>query len=48
MKPIAASIVSAMIVSTVHVLILVSGFFFLLTKRALRRGTLRTACLNVS
>ncbi|HEX6805841.1 MAG TPA: CusA/CzcA family heavy metal efflux RND transporter [Terriglobales bacterium] len=38
MKPIAAPIVGGMITSTVHVLILVPVFFFLLKRRELRRG----------
>ncbi len=42
MKPIAAPIVGGMITSTIHVLILVPVFFFLIKRRALRRGR-RTA-----
>jgi Cu(I)/Ag(I) efflux system membrane protein CusA/SilA len=38
MKPIAAPIVGGMITSTIHVLILVPVFFFLLKRRELRRG----------
>jgi Cu(I)/Ag(I) efflux system membrane protein CusA/SilA len=40
MKPIAAPIVGGMITSTVHVLILVPVFFFLMKRRALRQGRL--------
>jgi Cu(I)/Ag(I) efflux system membrane protein CusA/SilA len=40
MKPIAAPIVGGMITSTIHVLILVPVFFFLIKRRALRHGTL--------
>jgi copper/silver efflux system protein len=40
MKPIAAPIVGGMITSTIHVLILVLVFFFLMNRRALRDGTL--------
>jgi Cu(I)/Ag(I) efflux system membrane protein CusA/SilA len=40
MKPIAAPIVGGMITSTIHVLILVPVFFFLMKRRALRRGWL--------
>ncbi len=40
MKPIAAPIVGGMITSTIHVLILVPVFFFLMKRRALRRGAL--------
>jgi copper/silver efflux system protein len=43
MKPIAAPIVGGMITSTVHVLILVPVFFFLMKRRALRRGHLHGA-----
>jgi Cu(I)/Ag(I) efflux system membrane protein CusA/SilA len=38
MKPIAAPIVGGMITSTIHVLILVPVFFFLMKRRELRRG----------
>jgi copper/silver efflux system protein len=38
MKPIAAPIVGGMITSTIHVLILVPVFFFLMKRRALRRA----------
>jgi Cu(I)/Ag(I) efflux system membrane protein CusA/SilA len=40
MKPIAAPIVGGMITSTIHVLILVPVFFFLMKRRALRNGSL--------
>jgi Cu(I)/Ag(I) efflux system membrane protein CusA/SilA len=40
MKPIAAPIVGGMITSTIHVLILVPVFFFLMKRRELRRGKL--------
>ena len=40
MKPIAAPMVGGMVTSTIHVLILVPVFFFLMKRRALRRGTL--------
>lgn len=40
MKPIAAPIVGGMITSTIHVLILVPVFFFLMKRRARRHGTL--------
>jgi Cu(I)/Ag(I) efflux system membrane protein CusA/SilA len=43
MKPIAAPIVGGMITSTIHVLILVPVFFFLMKRRELRRGQLRGA-----
>ncbi|HKS76881.1 MAG TPA: CusA/CzcA family heavy metal efflux RND transporter, partial [Terriglobales bacterium] len=42
MKPIAAPIVGGMITSTIHVLILVPVFFFLMKRRALRHGRLTT------
>lgn len=37
-KPIAVPIVGGMITSTIHVLILVPVFFFLMKRRALRNG----------
>ncbi len=40
MKPIAAPIAGGMITSTIHVLILVPVFFFLMKRRALRHGRL--------
>src|SRR5246127_1087072 len=40
MQPIPAPIVGGMITSTIHVLILVPVFFFLMKRRALRAGTL--------
>ena len=40
MKPIAAPIVGGMITSTIHVLILVPVFFFLMKRRALRKSSL--------
>jgi copper/silver efflux system protein len=47
MKPIAAPIVGGMITSTIHVLILVPVFFFLMKRRALRRGALtKTESIN--
>jgi Cu(I)/Ag(I) efflux system membrane protein CusA/SilA len=46
MKPIAAPIVGGMITSTIHVLILVPVFFFLMKRRALRHGRLVTARLG--
>jgi Cu(I)/Ag(I) efflux system membrane protein CusA/SilA len=43
MKPIAAPIVGGMITSTIHVLILVPVFFYLMKRRALRHGRSETA-----
>ena len=43
MKPIAAPIVGGMITSTIHVLILVPVFFFLIKRRELRRGALSSS-----
>jgi Cu(I)/Ag(I) efflux system membrane protein CusA/SilA len=43
MKPIAAPIMGGMITSTIHVLILVPVFFFIIKRRALRRGLLEGA-----
>jgi Cu(I)/Ag(I) efflux system membrane protein CusA/SilA len=46
MKPIAAPIVGGMITSTIHVLILVPVFFFLMKRRALRHGRLTKGQLD--
>jgi Cu(I)/Ag(I) efflux system membrane protein CusA/SilA len=43
MKPIAAPIVGGMVTSAVHVLIITPIIFFLLKRRALQRGTLRSS-----
>src|SRR5204863_8838264 len=40
MKPIAAPIVGGMITSTIHVLIITPVIFFIMKRRALRKGTL--------
>ena len=40
MKPMAAPIIGGMVTSTVHVLIITPVIFFLMKRRALRRGTL--------
>jgi copper/silver efflux system protein len=41
MKPIAAPIVGGMVTSTIHVLIITPVIFFIMKRRALRRGALR-------
>jgi Cu(I)/Ag(I) efflux system membrane protein CusA/SilA len=41
MKPIAAPIVGGMVTSTIHVLIVTPVIFYIMKRRALRRGTLR-------
>jgi Cu(I)/Ag(I) efflux system membrane protein CusA/SilA len=41
MKPIAAPIVGGMVTSTIHVLIITPVIFFIMKRRALRKGTLR-------
>jgi Cu(I)/Ag(I) efflux system membrane protein CusA/SilA len=43
MKPIAAPIVGGMITSTIHVLIITPVIFFIMKRRALRRGGLRAS-----
>jgi copper/silver efflux system protein len=43
MKPIAAPIVGGMVTSTIHVLIVTPVIFYLMKRRALRRGTLRVS-----
>jgi Cu(I)/Ag(I) efflux system membrane protein CusA/SilA len=40
MKPIAAPIVGGMVTSTIHVLIITPVIFYIMKRRALRRGTL--------
>jgi len=41
MKPIAVPIIGGMVTSTVHVLVMTPVIFFLMKRRAMRRGTLR-------
>jgi Cu(I)/Ag(I) efflux system membrane protein CusA/SilA len=43
MKPIAAPIVGGMVTSTIHVLIITPVIFFIMKRRALRKGTLRAS-----
>ena len=43
MKPIAAPIVGCMITSTIHVLIITPVIFFIMKRRALRKGTLKVS-----
>jgi Cu(I)/Ag(I) efflux system membrane protein CusA/SilA len=43
MKPVAAPIVGGMLTSTVHVLIVTPVIFYMMKRRALRRGTLRVS-----
>ena len=45
MKPIAAPIIGGMVTSTIHVLINLPVMFYLMKRRALRRGTLRPSLL---
>ncbi len=40
MKPIAAAIIGGMVTSTIHVLVITPVIFYLMKRRALRRGTL--------
>jgi Cu(I)/Ag(I) efflux system membrane protein CusA/SilA len=46
MKPIAAPIIGGMVTSTVHVLIITPVIFFLMKRRALRKGTLRVSAMT--
>jgi Cu(I)/Ag(I) efflux system membrane protein CusA/SilA len=43
MKPIAAPVIGGMVTSTIHVLIITPVIFFLIKRRAWRRGTLRAS-----
>jgi Cu(I)/Ag(I) efflux system membrane protein CusA/SilA len=43
MKPIAAPIIGGMVTSTIHVLIITPVIFFIMKRRALRKGTLRAS-----
>ena len=43
MKPIAAPIIGGMVTSTIHVLIVTPVIFYIMKRRALRRGTLRAS-----
>ena len=45
MKPIATPIIGGMVTSTVHVLIITPVIFYIVKRRALRRGTLRPSAL---
>ena len=46
MKPIAAPIIGGMVTSTIHVLIITPVIFFVMKRRALRRGTLRPSGMS--
>jgi len=46
MKPIAAPIIGGMVTSTVHVLIITPVIFYLMKRRALRKGTLRVSAMT--
>ena len=43
MKPIAAPIIGGMVTSTIHVLVVTPVIFYIIKRRALRRGTLRAS-----
>src|SRR5713101_5829584 len=47
MKPIAAPIIGGMVTSTIHVLIITPVIFYLMKRRALRKGTLKTSGMNL-
>ncbi len=46
MKPIAAPIIGGMVTSTIHVLIITPVIFYLMKRRALRKGTLRVSAMT--
>jgi len=46
MKPIAAPIVGGMVTSTIHVLIITPVIFYIMKRRALRRGTLQVSRMS--
>ena len=46
MKPMAAPIIGGMVTSTVHVLIITPVIFYIMKRRALRRGTLRPSTMT--
>ena len=46
MKPIATPIIGGMVTSTVHVLIITPVIFYIMKRRALRRGTLRPSLMT--
>ena len=46
MKPIAAPIIGGMVTSTVHVLIITPVIFYLMKRRALRKGRLRVSAMS--
>ena len=48
MKPMAAPIIGGMVTSTVHVLIITPVIFYIMKRRALRRGTLRPSTMTRS
>lgn len=47
MKPIAAPIIGGMVTSTVHVLIITPVIFYIMKRRALRRGTLKRSGMTI-
>jgi Cu(I)/Ag(I) efflux system membrane protein CusA/SilA len=47
MKPIAAPIIGGMVTSTIHVLIITPVIFYIMKRRALRRGALRRSGMAI-
>ena len=47
MKPIAAPIIGGMITSTIHVLVITPVIFYIIKRRALRKGTLTVSGMNL-
>jgi Cu(I)/Ag(I) efflux system membrane protein CusA/SilA len=46
MKPIATPIIGGMVTSTIHVLIITPVIFYIMKRRALRRGTLQRSAMS--
>ncbi len=47
MKPIAAPIIGGMVTSTIHVLIITPVIFYIMKRRALRRGALKRSGMAI-
>jgi Cu(I)/Ag(I) efflux system membrane protein CusA/SilA len=47
MKPIAAPIIGGMVTSTIHVLIITPVIFYIMKRRALRRGALKASAMTI-
>jgi Cu(I)/Ag(I) efflux system membrane protein CusA/SilA len=47
MKPIAAPIIGGMVTSTIHVLIIIPVVFYIIKRRAMRRGALTRSGMTI-